>query len=90
MHYTTTFCYPVYTCLFVAHKHGPFLRKYMHVCNEMVIYLEIKTPQSRKESKYTWQKNAGISCCKNVCKYTWENPHVYRVIITRNDVVSQR
>ena len=33
-----------------------FVRIYMHVCKKMVIYLGIKTPQSRKERKYTWQK----------------------------------
>ena len=32
----------------------------------------LKTPQSRKERKYTWQKNARISCSRNDCKYTWE------------------
>ena len=49
-----------------------FVRIYMHVCKKMVIYLGIKTPQSRKERKYTWQKNARISCSRNDCKYTWE------------------
>ena len=44
----------------------------MRVCKKMVIYLGIKTPQSRKERKYTWQKNARISCSRNDCKYTWE------------------
>ena len=49
-----------------------FVRIYMRVCKKMVIYLGIKTPQSRKERKYTWQKNARISCSRNDCKYTWE------------------
>ena len=44
-----------YTRLFVPHV-------YMRVCKKMVIYLEIKTPQSRRERKYTWQTNARISC----------------------------
>ena len=44
----------------------------MHVCKKMVRYLGIKTPQSRKERKYTWQKNAGILCSRNDCKYTWQ------------------
>ena len=48
------------------------VRIYMRVCKKMVIYLGIKTPQSRKERKYTWQKNARISCSRNDCKYTWE------------------
>ena len=51
---------------------GFFVRIYMRVCKKMVIYLGIKTPQSRKERKYTWQKNARISCSRNDCKYTWE------------------
>ena len=41
---------------------GFFVRIYMRVCKKMVIYLGIKTPQSRKERKYTGQKNARISC----------------------------
>ena len=44
----------------------------MRVCEKMVIYLGIKTPQSKKERKYTWQKKARISCSWNDCKYTWE------------------
>ena len=31
-----------------------------------------KNPQSRKERKYTWKKNAGMPCSRNDCKYTWE------------------
>ena len=27
--------------------------------------------------------NACISCSRNDCKYTWEKPHVYRVIILK-------
>ena len=52
----------------------------------MVIYLGIKTPQSGKERKYKWQKNARISCTRNGCKYTWEKTArigVYRVIILK-------
>ena len=37
----------------------------MRVCKKMVIYLGIKR-------KYTWQKNARISCRRNDCKYKWE------------------
>ena len=44
---------------------GFFVRIYMRVCKKMVIYLGIKR-------KYTWQKNARISCSRNDCKYTWE------------------
>ena len=44
----------------------------MRVCKKMVIYLGTKTPQSRKERKYAWQKNARISCSRNDCKYRWE------------------
>ena len=46
-----------------------FVRIYMRVC--------------KKERKYTWQKNARISYSRNDCKYTWEKPHVYRVIILK-------
>ena len=62
--YTTTFCDPICTCLFVTHIYGLFSCAYMRVCKKMVIYLGIKTPQSRKlkERKYAWQKNARISC----------------------------
>ena len=49
------------------------MRPYVRVCKKMVIYLGIKTPQSRKERKYTWQKKtACISCSRNDCKYMWE------------------
>ena len=41
---------------------GFFVRIYMRVCKKMVIYLGIKTPQSRKERKYTWEKTARVSC----------------------------
>ena len=44
---------------------GFFVRIYMRVCKKMVTYLGIKR-------KYTWQKNARISCSRNDCKYTWE------------------
>ena len=44
---------------------GFFVRIYMRVCKKLVIYLGIKR-------KYTWQKNARISCSRNDCKYTWE------------------
>ena len=39
-----------------------FVRIHMRVCKKIVIYLGIKTPQSRKERKYTWEKTARISC----------------------------
>ena len=51
---------------------GFFVRTYMRVCKKMVIYLGKKTPQRRKERKYTWRKNARISRSRNDCKYTWE------------------
>ena len=71
--YTTTFCDPIYTCLFVnAYIWAFFVRIYMRVCKKTVIYLGTKTPQSRKERKYTWQKTACIWCSRNDCKYTWE------------------
>ena len=66
---------PYATCLFVTHINGLFCAHigiYMRVCKKMVIYLGIKTPQSRKERKYTWQKNARISCSRNDCKNTWQ------------------
>ena len=44
---------------------GFFVRIYMRVFKKIVIYLRIKR-------KYTWQKNARISCSRNDCKYTWE------------------
>ena len=74
---------PYTTCLFVRHIYGFFVRIYMRVCKKLVIYLAIKTPQSRKERKYTWQKKGRISCSRNDCKYTWEKSHVYRVIILK-------
>ena len=57
---------PYTTCLFVTHIYmGFFVRIYKRVCKKMVIYLGVKR-------KYTWQKNARISCSRNDCKYTWE------------------
>ena len=42
---------PYTTCLFVRHIYGFFVRIYMRVCKKLVIYVGIKTPQSRKERK---------------------------------------
>ena len=57
----------------------------MRVCKKMVIYLGIKTPQSRKERIYTWQKKkthvyrvAGM-----IASIRGKKPHVYRVIILK-------
>ena len=60
------FCDPIYHMLVcTAYIWTFFVRIYMRVCKKMVIYLGIKR-------KYTWQKNARISCSRNDCKYTWE------------------
>ena len=64
------------TCFFITHIYGFFVHIYMRVCKKMAIYLGIKR-------KYTWQKNARISCSMNDCKYMWEKPNVYRVIILK-------
>ena len=55
----------------------------MRVCKKMVIYLGIKTPQSRKERKYTWQKNARICVAGMIASIRGKKPHVYRVIILK-------
>ena len=55
----------------------------MRVC-EMVIYLGIKTPQSRKERKYTWQKNARIyRVAGMIASIRWPKTHVYPIIILK-------
>ena len=64
------FLWPMLVCN--AYIWAFFVRIYMRVCKKMVIYSGIKTPQSRKERKYTWQKNARISFSRNDCKYMWE------------------
>ena len=42
-----------HACLSRIYYMGFFVRIYIRVCKKMVIYLGIKTPQSRKERKYT-------------------------------------
>ena len=47
--------------------------EYMRVCEKMVIYLGIKTPQRKERTQvYVAKKSARISCSRNDCKYTWE------------------
>ena len=58
-----------------------FVRINMHVCKKMVIYLGIKTPQSRKERKYTWQKTQVYCVERMITSIRGKKPHVYRVII---------
>ena len=48
---------------------GFFVRIYMRVC--------------KKERKYTWQKNARISCSRKIASIRGKKPHVYRVIILK-------
>ena len=62
---------------------GFFVRIYMRVCKKMVIYLGIKTPQSRKERKYTWQKNARICVAGMIASIRGKKPHVHGVIILK-------
>ena len=64
--YTTTFCDPIYTCLFVTERiYGLLLCSYKCAFEKkMVPYLR-KNPQSRKDRKYTWQKTARRSRCHN-------------------------
>ena len=63
--YMRTFCDRIYHMLVCNAYIWVFLCAYICVCKKMVIYLGIKR-------KYTWQKNARISCSRNDCKYTWE------------------
>ena len=60
-----------------------FVRIYMRVCKKMVIYLGMKTPQSRKERKYTWQKTHVYRVPGMVASIREKKPHVYRVIILK-------
>ena len=49
--------------------------EYMRVCEKMVIYLGIKTPQKKERTQVyvaKKKKNARISYSRNDCKYTWE------------------
>ena len=63
---------------------GFFVRIYMRVCKKMVIYLGIKTPQSRKEGKYTWQKKTHVYRVTGmIASIRGKKPHVYRVIILK-------
>ena len=55
----------------------------MRVCKKMVIYLGIKTPQSRKERKYTWQKTHVYRVARMIASICGKKPHVYRVIILK-------
>ena len=58
-----------------AFLYAQYIRAF--VIEKMVIYFGIKTPQNRKEPKYTWQKNARISCSRNDCKFTWGKKRTY-------------
>ena len=49
----------------------------------MAIYLGIKTPQSRKERKYTWQKKHVYRVAGMIASIRGRKPHVYRVIILK-------
>ena len=49
----------------------------------MVIHLGIKTPQSRKERKYTWQKTYVHRVAGMTASIRAKKPHVYRVIILK-------
>ena len=62
---------------------GFLVRIYMRVCKKMVIYLGIKTPQSRKERKYTWQKTHVYRVAGMIASIRGKKPHVYRVIILK-------
>ena len=61
---------------------GFFVRIYMLVCEKMVIYLGIKTQQSRKERKYTWQKHTHVyRVAGMIASIRGKKPHEYHVII---------
>ena len=77
--------WPIYTCLFVTHIDGGFLVGiYMRVCKKMVIYLGIKTPQSRKERRYTRQKKTHVyGVAEMIASILGKKPHVHRVIILK-------
>ena len=63
--YTTTFCDPVYTCLFVTERiysiWALVVRIYSHLRRKWSHTWE-KNPQSRKDRKYRRQTTARISC----------------------------
>ena len=62
---------------------GFFVRIYMRVCKKMVIYLGIKTPQSRKERKYTCKKTHVYRIAGMIASIRGKKPHIYRVIILK-------
>ena len=62
---------------------GFFVRIYMRVCKKMVIYLGIKTPQSRKERKCTRQKRHVYRIAGMIASILGKKPHIYRVIILK-------
>ena len=45
----------------------------MRVCKKMVIHLGIKTPQSRKERKYTWQYCLIVSLNYRCWRFVWKD-----------------
>ena len=51
---------------------GFFVRIYMRVCKKMVVYLGIKTLQSRKERKYTWQYCLIVSLNCRCWRFVWK------------------
>ena len=55
----------------------------MRVCKKMVIYLGIKTPQSKKERKYTRQKTHVYRVPGMAASIRGKKLHVYRVIILK-------
>ena len=59
------------------------LRDCMRVCKKMVIYLEIKTPQSSKERKYTCYTICLRFFAGMIASIRGKKPHEYRVIILK-------
>ena len=85
-----TFCDPIYTSLFVTF----FVRIYMCVCKKMVIYLGIKTPQSRKERKYTWHYCLIVSLNCRCWRFVWKDLNIFfgyieRTVQTHSDMVNK-
>ena len=66
----------------------------MRICKKMVIYLGMKTPQSRKERKYTWQYCLIVSLNCRCWRFVWKDLNIFfgyieRTVQMHSDMVNK-
>ena len=66
------------------------MRINMRVCKKMVIYLGIKTPQSRKERSIRDKKTHVYRVAGMIASMSGKKPHVYRVMIILKQMADRK